>query len=155
MNGSLTSHRRRASPGEIVLRLIVAACLAYSAYVHADLHSQYKAIKTGTLSQSDVFVIQAIVASVAAALVLFVGRIPGWTIAFLVAAGSLAAVLVYRYYNVGTIGPLPNMYEPAWYAEKSRSAIAEGVAAGLSLLRLVVFAARPTTRRPVLSLPKT
>jgi hypothetical protein len=155
MNRSSRSHRRRGtSPGEIILRLLVAACLGYSAFVHIDLHHQYAAIKTDTLSQSDIFVIQGIAASVAAALVLFIGRIPGWTIAFLVSAASLAAVLVYRYYDVGAIGPLPNMYEPVWYAEKSRSAIAEGIATGLSLIVLVALAARPRARRPTLTLPK-
>jgi hypothetical protein len=156
MNGPSHSYRRRrASPGEILLRVVVAACLAYSAYVHIDLHSQYRAIKTDTLSQSDIFVIQAIAASVAAALVLFVGRVPGATIAFLVSAASLAAVLVYRYYDVGTIGPLPNMYEPVWFTEKSRSAIAEGIATALSLMFLVALTTRPRGRRPTLSLPKT
>lgn len=147
--------RRRTSPGEILLRLIVAAALAYSAYVHFDVHDQYRPVRTGSLSQSDLFVIQAVAASVAAALVLFVGRVPGFALAFLVSAASLAAVLVYRYWNIGTIGPIPNMYEPIWYHEKTWSAVAEGVAAGLSLMFLVAMAARPRSRRPTLTLPKT
>lgn len=155
MNSSHAYGRRRVSPGEILLRVIVAACLGYSAWVHYDLHSNFRFAKTDTLNGSQLFVIQAVAASVAAALVLFVGRVPGWTIAFLVSAASLAAVLVYRYYDVGAIGPVPNMYEPIWYAEKTRSAIAEGIATGLSLIYLVALAARPRSRRPTLSLPKT
>jgi hypothetical protein len=34
-------------------------------------------------------------------------------------------VLLYRYVDVGAIGPVPNMYEPVWYAEKLRSLYAE------------------------------
>jgi hypothetical protein len=42
-------------------------------------------------------------------------------IAFLVSAGDFAAVLVYQYVNLGAIGPLPNMYDPAQYPEKTLS----------------------------------
>jgi len=44
-------------------------------------------------------------------------------------------VLLYRYVDVGTIGPLPNMYEPTWQVPgKPLSAYAEGGAAVLSAL---------------------
>ena len=61
-----------------------------------------------------------------------------WLVALLTAAGSLTAVLVYRYVDVGRLGVLPNMYEPGWYPLKSYSAVADGIAAisclgGLSL----------------------
>jgi len=46
-----------------------------------------------------------------------------WTalIALLVSAGGFAAVLVYQYIDVGAIGPLPNMYGPLRYPEKTLS----------------------------------
>lgn len=48
---------------------------------------------------------------------------------FLIAASALGAILLYRYVDVGTIGPLPDMYDPAWYPEKTLSAVAEAIAA--------------------------
>ena len=48
----------------------------------------------------------------------------------LVAFGGVAAVLLYRYVDVGAIGPLPDMYDASWYSEKTWSAIAEAAAAG-------------------------
>ncbi len=60
-----------------------------------------------------------------------------WTalIALLVSAGGFAAVLVYQYIDVGAIGPLPNMYGPLRYPEKTLSVWAEG-------------SPRPSTGRP-------
>jgi hypothetical protein len=69
-----------------------------------------------------------------------------WTalIAFLVSAGGFAAVLLYQYVNVGAIGPLPNMYDPFQYPEKTLSVSAEGIAAvaALALLALMHRRAR-------------
>jgi hypothetical protein len=57
-------------------------------------------------------------------------------VAFLIAAGGLGAVLLYGYIDVGGFGPLPDMYDPIWYTQKTISAVAEAVAAvgGLCLL---------------------
>ncbi len=130
------------------VRLLTAAGLAYSAYVHWHLHDQYAGNRTSTLSQGDVFVVQAVACLVVVVLVLAVpARAPFrlqlgvWALAFAVAAGSLAAVLVYRFVDLGRIGPLPDMYEPVWYGLKTRSAIAEAVATATSaawFLRLLV-----------------
>ncbi|MFD6248329.1 hypothetical protein ACFWGG_24665, partial [Streptomyces roseolus] len=45
--------------------------------------------------------------------------------AWTVAAGGLAALLLYRYVDVGELGPLPNMYEPAWFTDKDLVVIAQ------------------------------
>jgi Na+/H+ antiporter NhaD/arsenite permease-like protein len=111
-----------------VLRLLTAAGLAVDAYVHADLAATYDPV-TKTISQGDLFRIEAGAAALAALLVLVVGTRPlVWAFALLVAAAGLAAVLLYRYVDVGALGPLPSMYEPAWYAEKTASAVAEAAA---------------------------
>ncbi|MDQ1631228.1 MAG: hypothetical protein QOJ32_620 [Frankiaceae bacterium] len=136
------------------LRLLTAAGLAYSAYAHWHLHAQYAENRTSLLSQSDVFVVQAVACVVAAVLLLALpGRIPlrfqvgVWLLAFAVAAGSLAAVFIYRYADLGRIGPLPDMYEPVWYSLKTRSAVAEAVAATASAAGLLqLFLARRQTR---------
>ncbi|MGW1750759.1 hypothetical protein ACWCRD_35145 [Streptomyces sp. NPDC002092] len=123
-----------------VLRLITAAGLAVDAYVHADLAATYDPV-TRTISQGDLFRVEAGAAALAAVLLVLFGRRPlVWAFALLVAAAGLAAVLVYHYVDVGTVGPLPNMYEPVWYPEKTLSAVAEAAAtltaaAGLLLAR--------------------
>ena len=67
--------------------------------------------------------------------------------AFLVTAAGTAAVLLYRYVDVGAFGPFPNMYENIWYPEKTMSAWAEGVAAvaALALLLVLHVRTRPAT----------
>jgi hypothetical protein len=58
----------------------------------------------------------------------------------LVAATGTAAVVVYRYFDVGAIGPIPDMYDPYWAPpEKTLSAVAEGLAALAALALLVMF----------------
>lgn len=103
--------------------------LAIDAYVHFDLASDYDPVKTSTLSQGDLFRVEGAVAILAALVLL--ARPRRYTAAFaaLVAASGAAALWVYRYYNIGKLGPFPNMYEPLWYPKKTSAAIAEIVAA--------------------------
>jgi hypothetical protein len=120
-----------------VLTVIVAAGLAIDAYVHLDLASTYDVVKTSTLSQGDLFRVEAALAIVAGvALLVRPRRYTAW-FAFLVSAGGVAAVLVYRWVDVGKLGPLPNMYEPYWYGEKTLSLVAEAIAAAAAAVLLV------------------
>lgn len=129
------------------LIVIAVAGLAVDAYVHFDLASGYAAVRTSTLSQADLFRAEGAAAIVAA--VGLVVRPRRYTAAFalLVAAGGTAAVLVYRYVDVGAFGPFPNMYEPIWYTKKTVSAWAEGIAAAAALALLVVLQVRSRTVR--------
>src|SRR6185437_15695305 len=72
--------------------------------------------------------IEGAVAILAAVLVLLWRHRIGDAFALAVAAGGLAAVLLYRYVDVGKLGPFPDMYEPVWYAEKAWSAASQAVA---------------------------
>ena len=110
----------------LALRLVTAAGLALDAYVHTDLAGRFET--GGRISESTLFLAQAALAALAALLVFVRGRRPEAAFALLVAAAALGAVLLYRYVDVGTIGPLPDMYDPAWYPEKTLSAVAEAVA---------------------------
>lgn len=122
-----------------VLTLVVAAGLAIDAYVHLDLASTYDVVKTSTLSQGDLFRVEAALAIVAGvALLVRPRRYTAW-FAFLVSAGGVAAVLVYRWVDVGKLGPLPNMYEPYWYGEKTLSLVAEAIAAAAAAVLLVLM----------------
>lgn len=121
------------------LTLVVVAGLAIDAFVHLDLASSYDGVKSSVLTQGDLFRTEAALAIIVALLLLAHPR--RWTafIAFLLTAGGCALVLVYQYVNVGAIGPLPNMYDPAVYGEKTLSIWAEGIAAVAALVLLVVI----------------
>jgi hypothetical protein len=129
-----------------VLRLLGAAGLAVDAYVHTDLAGRYDFSNGGSINQSTLFLIQAGFAAAAALAVAVRGRRPEAAFGFVVAAAALGAVLLYRYVDVGVLGPLPNMYEPIWYTEKTVSMIAEAVAV-VSCAALFIVGAGPRRRR--------
>jgi hypothetical protein len=118
----------------LILRLLVAAGLGADAYIHFDLAHIFSGAQSSGISEGALFQIQAVVAVIAGLLVLV--RANRWTygFAFLVAVSACAAVLLYRYVDVGAIGPIPDMYDPEWYTEKSLGSLAEGVAAVAALL---------------------
>jgi hypothetical protein len=118
------------------LTVIAVVGLLIDAYVHFHLASAYSGVRSSVLSQGDLFRAEATVAVIAAAALLFRPRRYTAALAFLVAAGGTAAVVVYTYVNLGALGPMPNMYDPAWYTEKTLSAVAEGIAAVAALLLL-------------------
>jgi hypothetical protein len=121
-----------------ILRLATAAALTMSASVHAGNAPAYDAV-SGTISQGNLFRVEAGAASFAALLVLIWPHRVSWIIALLVAASALGAVLLYRYVDVGTLGPLPDMYENTWQVPgKLFSAYAEGAAVVLSAIGLMV-----------------
>jgi hypothetical protein len=133
------------------LRVATAAALAIDSYVHADLIDLYARNRSDGLSQGDLFRIEAAVSALAALLVLGLpwARRLVWVLAFVVAASALGGVMIYANYDLGAIGPIPDMYEPSWYGEKTLSAVAEAVAAGIALLGFLVVshAARRATHR--------
>jgi hypothetical protein len=128
-------HRTASCARTAALRLlqaVTAAALAVDAYIHADLAAAYDPVGE-QISQGTLFRIEAAAASLAALLVLLLGRWrPAWAFAFLVSLSALGSVLLYRYVDVGVLGPLPNMYEPTWFPEKTASAVAEAVGAAAS-----------------------
>jgi len=132
--------------GVMVLRLVVVAGLAVDVYVHLHLAAGYDA-NTATISEGALFRGEAGVAGLAAVLVLLTRTQIGVMVALLVAAGGVGAVLLYQYVDVGAVGPLPNMYEPLSYPEKTDSLIAEAVAALAALALLALHRARRTQHR--------
>ncbi|WP_405620602.1 hypothetical protein OG292_35260 [Streptomyces sp. NBC_01511] len=123
-----------------VARLLAAAGLAVDAYMHAHLADQYDAV-SASISQGTLFRIEAGLAALAALLVLVWRRWPSDLFAWSVAAGGLALLLIYRYVNVGTLGPLPNMYEPIWYGDKRTTVVAQAVAV-VATVYLLLFRPR-------------
>jgi hypothetical protein len=119
------------------LAVVIAIGLAYDAKVHLHLAGGYDAIGS-TVTQGGLFRVEAALALATALAVLLLDGPLAWAAAGLTGLAGLGAVLLYRYVDVGAIGPIPNMYEPTWYAEKTRSAIAEGGVAVAWLMREVL-----------------
>jgi hypothetical protein len=140
---TLTVNPLRRSRLSLVLAVLAALGLAYDAKVHLDLAPGYDAIGT-TITQGGLFRVEAVVAILAALAVLVLDNRLAWAAAGLVGLGGVAAVLLYRYVDVPAIGPVPSMYEPVWFPQKSRSALAEG---GVALVWLVREAVRYTAAR--------
>jgi hypothetical protein len=138
-----TAPTRRGAParsaiGSWVLRVGTAAALGVDAVVHWQNAPAYDAVKA-TLSQGGLFRAEAVVAVAAGLLVLIRPRPSSWLAALLVGASALGAVLLYRYVDVGVVGPLPDMYENTWQVPgKLLSAWAEGAAVALAGLGLMV-----------------
>jgi hypothetical protein len=135
-----------------VLRLVTAAMLSIDAYIHADLAFRYDPNRDNSLSQGTLFRWEAGVAAFAALAVLVVvwpmaWSLVAWALAFAVAASAFGAVMIYAHYDIGRLGPLPNMYEPFWYGEKTRAAVAEAIATGTAALGLAITAALVWARR--------
>ena len=127
---------RPGAEAQGLLRVLTAAGLAVDAYVHADLAATYDPVRK-SISQGDLFRIEAGASALAAVLILLTAHRAAWAFAFLVAASGLGAILLYRYVDVGTLGPLPNMYEPLWYPRKTAATIAEAVATVTALAGFV------------------
>jgi hypothetical protein len=121
------------------LRLATVVGLAVDAWVHADLAARYDPNQApGGLSQGDLFRLEAAASVVAALALLLSARLVTWLLAWLVAASALAGLLLYRYHDPGAIGPLPDMYEPMWFPEKTQAGVAEAVATGTATLGLLL-----------------
>ena len=135
-SGASDAHRPTSIVG-LGLRLLTVAGLVVDAVIHIHLAPGYQFAAPGGIGQGNLFRIEAALAIVAALGVLLRPARATYAAAFLVAAGGLAAVLLYRYVDVPAVGPIPSMYEPVWFGEKSLSAVAEGVSALAALISLL------------------
>ena len=128
---------------DVLLRMIMAAGLAVDAAVHAQLAPLYAGIRA-SVSEGQLFELEAGLACLAALAVLaWPARLrpPRRLVvaaAMVVAATAFAALLVSRYIDLGAIGPFPNLYEPAWFSDKTLAATGElvALAAGIPLFLL-------------------
>ena len=123
------ARRPRLNLLDVGLRGLTSAGLAVDALIHLKLASRYQLAAPGGIGQGNLFRIEAVAALIAALYVLARGSRPAYATSFLVAASALGAVLLYRYVNVPALGPIPSMYEPLWFAQKTATAVAEAVAA--------------------------
>jgi hypothetical protein len=150
MKGETAMGIRGSSTIRVMLTVIVVAGLAVDAFVHFDLASAFSYNKTSTLSEADLFRAESVGAIVAAVALVLRPRRYTAAFAFAVAAAGTAAVLVYRYVDVGAFGPFPDMYDPFWApAEKTISVFAEAAAALAALALFVLFHVRSPRRERV------
>lgn len=136
----------RMSRANLALRGVTALALLVDAVVHIRLAPGYQLSAPSGVGAGNLFRLEAAVALAAAVFVLVRGTRTAYVSAFLVALSALGAVLLYRYVNVPMLGPLPAMYEPVWFLEKSLSAVAEAiavVAAGVGVLSASPFSVQP------------
>jgi hypothetical protein len=124
-------------PRDILLRLLIAAALGIDAVVHLDLASGYQLGAPGGIGEGNLFRLEAAVAILVGLYVLIRGSRPAYAAAVVVAGSAFIAVLLYRYVDIPAIGPLPSMYEPVWFFEKTLSAAAEGLGAVLAAVGYV------------------
>ena len=128
----------RSSIASWALRVGTAAALGIDAAVHLRNASAYDQVKA-TFTQGGLFRVEAGLAIAVGLLVLIWPRRSSWVAALLVSASAFAAVLVYRYVDIGSLGPFPDMYENTWQVPgKLLSAYAEGAALVLAGLGLFV-----------------
>lgn len=139
---------RGPAVGDVLLRLLVVAGLGISAYVHLHLAHLYRGVGD-SITMADLFYVQGGVAIAVAAWLLVTGMRSAWWLAGVVGLASFAAVMVYRYVDVGVIGPIPNMYDASWQPapDKLLSAVAEAAVAALVLGRLLIRGHRGGARR--------
>ena len=138
---STRTQARTTSPAKLALRGLTALALLVDAVVHVHLAPGYQLSAPSGIGAGNLFRIEAAVALAAAILVLIRGNRMSYAVAFLVAVSALAAVVMYRYVDIPALGPLPAMYEPVWFFEKSLSAVAEAIGA------IVAAAALLSTRQ--------
>lgn len=125
---------RRSDPIGLLLCLLVAAGLVIEAVVHLRLAPGYQLAQPGGIGQGNLFRIQAAVALLSAVYLLLRGSRVAFAVAAVVGLSALAAVVLYRYVQVPALGPIPTMYEPVWFFQKSLSAVAEGAVAVLAVI---------------------
>jgi hypothetical protein len=133
--------------GSWLLRVATAAALGIDAVVHWQDAPAYDAVRAA-VSQGQLFRVEAVLAVAAGLLVLVRPRPSSWLAAMVVAGSALAAVLLYRYVDVGPLGPLPDMYENSWLVPgKLLSAYAEGAAVLLAGVGLLTHRRHPGLQR--------
>jgi len=130
------------------LRVLVATAFGIDAFVHATNASIYDSPHGGLVTEGSLFRAEAAVAGLVALLILVRASRSTWALGLGVAASALGAVVLYRYVDVGAIGPIPDLYEPTWHVPgKLLSAYAEGAAVLVSVVGLASSLNPPLSRR--------
>jgi hypothetical protein len=133
----------RRDPAELAVRLGLVAMLAVDAVVHYRLAGAMDIAAPGGIGGGTLFRLQATAALLAAVFLLVRGSRWAYVLAGLVALSAFGAVILYTYVDVPALGPVPSMYDPTWYAEKTLSAVAEGLGVVLAATGFLPTPASP------------
>lgn len=127
----------------VILRLLTAAGLVVDAVVHLRVAGDYDRVGT-QLTEGTMFRLESGVALLAALLVVLIPRRQTILFAVLVAGSAVIALLASVYWQLGPVGPFPDMYEPIWFTDKVIAVLAESVSlvAGLAALLIHTLSAR-------------
>lgn len=136
------------------IRVVTAAGLAIDAYVHLDLAQTYAELG-GTINEGVLFRAEAVVALLAAAAVVVIGRRACYLAGLAAGASALTVMLVARYVDLGQIGPFPDLYDPAWFPEKLLAAFAEGAATATALAGAIITSLPARKARPSADPPRS
>jgi hypothetical protein len=126
--------RRGAAVG---LRTVTAAGLTVDAVVHLRIAGDYDRVGA-QITEGTLFRVEAAVALFSAIFVLLSARWLAALIAAGVAASAAFGLLLSVYWDLGAIGPFPDLYEPIWFTEKVIAFIAETVSLLTALAALAV-----------------
>jgi len=122
-----------------VLTAVVAVGLGIDSYVHWDVAHDYVGVPSPSfITEYGLFKFEAALALVTLIVLLVRPNRLTAGLAAMVLLGGAAALLVYYQWQVGKIGPLPDMSDHTWYPkpEKALSVIGELVG-GVAALGLV------------------
>ncbi|MBW8173391.1 hypothetical protein K0651_10080 [Ornithinimicrobium sp. Arc0846-15] len=125
-------YRSPTSKLELLVRALVVLALAVDALIHFRLAGNFSLAVPGGIAGGTLFRLQAGAAILAGIFLAVRGSRGAYALAGLVLLSAFVAVMLYRYVDVPAIGPIPAMYEPIWYFEKSLSAVATGLGAVLA-----------------------
>lgn len=136
-----SDHGTRAASGVgVLLRVVGAASLGYSGYLHLRIAlDRPPLVADGQVSLSGLFVAQAVAVALVVVWVLVRGSVLSWLAFGAVALGSAAALVLSVYVRIPPFGPFPEVYEPVWYLDKylaGAAAVIAGVVALLAVLSL-------------------
>lgn len=112
----------------IILRVLTAAALGVDAVVHVRLAPGYQSAAPDGIGEGNLFLVEAAAAAATGLYVLIRGSRPAWALTLVAAGGGLVVLLLYRYIDIPAFGPVPAMYEPVWFFEKTLTALAETAA---------------------------
>lgn len=142
-NSSIGSGRTAAvgrnAPLMLTLRVVIAVTLVIDAVIHLQLAANYQLAAPGGIGQGTLFQVQSVVALAAALYVLVRGSRLSYLLAAAIALAAFAAVVLYRYVDIPAIGPIPSMYEPIWYFEKTLTAVVEAIGGALAIVGFLLL----------------
>lgn len=131
---------RRAGRSGTALRLVGAAALGVSAYVHLRIALERPPLYAdGQVTLSGLFLLQGLAALAVVVWVLLRGDRLAWLGFGVVALASFVALVLSVYVQIPAVGPFPTLYEPLWYPDKyvAAASAAAGVAVAVVALLLL------------------